>query len=188
MRSFACRRKRQRGVTLVELMVTLAVLAILLAVGIPSWSETIRNNRLESAAHTFLNALNYARTEAIRRGQSVTVRKSGSQWEEGYFAFVDLNANGEEDSGETRLRTWPALPSGYTLRTSAANFANFIRYNSRGEVANNAVGGTFAICYQNQLAKSRAVIVTPLRPVLAADRNGNTIPESDNGDIGSCAP
>lgn len=188
MRSFACRRKRQRGVTLVELMVTLAVLAILLAVGIPSWSETIRNNRLESAAHTFLNALNYARTEAIRRGQSVTVRKSGSQWEEGYFAFVDLNANGIEDSGETRLRTWPALPSGYTLRTNSSNFTNFIRYNSRGEVANNAVGGTFAICYQNQLAKSRAVIVTPLRPVLAADRNGNTIPESDNGDIGSCAP
>lgn len=181
-------RAHARGVTAVELMVTVAVLAILLVVAVPSFTETIRRNRLETAVHTFLNALNFARTEAIRRGQSVTIRKSGSQWEEGYVVFLDTDSDGTLDSNELTLRTCSPLPSDYTMRTNSTNFANFIRYSARGEVANNAVGGYFVFCSGGQLARARAVVVTAVRPVLAADTNGNGIPESDSGDIGSCTP
>jgi type IV fimbrial biogenesis protein FimT len=177
---------REAGVTLIEMMVAIAVMGVLLALAAPSFTETIRKNRIESAAQGFLNALNFARTEAIRRGVAVTVRKSGTQWENGYLAFVDANKNGVQDSSEETLRSWQALPSGYTLRTNANNFANFVRYNARGEVDNNSVGGYFIVCYGSQTKGAKAVVITRMRPVMAADTNNNGIPESDSGDIGSC--
>ena len=172
--------------TLIEMMVAIAVMGVLLALAAPSFTETIRKNRIESAAQGFLNALNFARTEAIRRGVAVTVRKSGSQWENGYLAFVDLNKDGVQNSGEEQLRTWQALPSGYTLRTNSSNFTNFVRYNARGEVDNNSVGGYFIVCYGSQTKGAKAVVITRMRPVMAADTNNNGIPESDSDDIGSC--
>jgi type IV fimbrial biogenesis protein FimT len=179
---------REAGVTLIEMMVAIAVMGVLLALAAPSFTETIRKNRIESAAQGFLNALNFARTEAIRRGMAVTVRKSGSQWENGYLAFVDANKNGEQDSSEETLRSWQALPSGYTLRTNANNFANLVRYNARGEVDNNSVGGYFIVCHGSQTKGAKAVLITRMRPVMAADTNNNGIPESDSGnDIESCS-
>jgi type IV fimbrial biogenesis protein FimT len=174
---------REAGVTLIEMMVAIAVTGILLALAAPSFTETIRKNRIESTAQGFLNALNFARTEAIRRGMAVTVYKNGNQWENGYIAFVDANKNGKQDSGEETLRTWQALPSGYTLRT---NVADFVRYNARGEVDNNSTGGYFIVCYDSTNG-AKAVLITRMRPVMAADTNNDGIPESNSGNnIGSC--
>lgn len=180
-------RPRGTGITLIELLVVIAIAAILAGIAVPSFNDTIRRNRIDTAANTFLNALNYARTEAIRRNTYIALRKSGSQWENGYVAFVDSNANGTIDTGEETIRTWQGLPTGYTLRSNITNFSNTVRYNARGEVDNNAVGGYFIVCHNNQLQGARAVILTRMRPVLAADTNGNGIPESDSADISSCA-
>lgn len=177
---------RQGGLTLIELLVVLSIAVILMAIAAPSFNETLRRNRIETAANSLLSALNFARTEAIRRGVSVTVRKNGTQWEEGYFAFVDTNGNGSQDTGEALLRRWDALPAGYTLRTNSSNFANYILYNPRGEIANNSTGGYFIVCFNGQLNGAKAIVLTPVRAVLAGDLNGNGIPESDSGDIASC--
>ncbi len=187
--------RSSQGVTLIELMVVLAIAAIMLTVAVPSLRESFTRNRLTNQANTFMAALNLARTEAIRRGQSVTLCKSsdgnscqttGKNWEIGWIAFVDTDKNGTRNTGsgstETLLRAWPALPSGYSLRPNA-NFDNFLRYNPRGE-ANNQ--GTFAICYNNQRVDAKAIVITRLRPRLGHDRNGNRIPENDAGDISSC--
>ncbi|MCX7607927.1 MAG: GspH/FimT family protein [Anaerolineales bacterium] len=148
------------------------------------------SNRLTSATNEFMAALNFARSEAIKRGQSVTLCKSStgtsctasSNWEQGWIAFVDANANGSLDSGETVLRVWPALPAKYSLRPNN-NFNNYLRYDPRG-AANNL--GTFAICYNNQKVGAKAIVITRLRPRLGLDSNGNKIPENDSGDITSC--
>jgi len=65
--------RHARGFSLVELMVTIAVLAILLAIGIPSFASLIASNRLTSATNELVAALQTARTEAIRRNVRVTV-------------------------------------------------------------------------------------------------------------------
>lgn len=191
--------RKCRGVTLIELMVTLAVAAILLSQAAPGFRDTIIRNRLVTFTNEFMAAINYARSEAIKSGKSVTVCKSssgtgctttGSQWENGWIVFIDDNANGSSETGETVLRVWPSIPSGYTLRTNSTNFTNYLRYNALGAVANNSVGGTFALCYNNQTTDARTIAITQLRPRLGIDSNGNRIPEKDvNGvstDISNC--
>ncbi len=180
-----------RGFTLIELMVTVSVAAVLLGLGVPAFRQTIISNRLTSAANEFMAALTYARSEAIRRGVPVALCKSsdgancslgGNKWESGWMAFVDANRDGKWNSGEEILRVWPALPDGYTLRPNN-NFDNYLRYDPQG-AANNL--GTFAVCYQNQTQGAKAIVITRLRPRLGKDTNGNRIPETDSGDIASC--
>jgi type IV fimbrial biogenesis protein FimT len=184
-----------RGFTLVELMVTVAVAAVVLALAVPSFQTTLRNHRLTTYANEFIAALNLARTEAIRRGQRVVLCKSangsscqtgGNNWEIGWIAFVDLDRNGNNENTrqatEPILRVWPALPAGFTLRPNN-NFGNYLRYGPDGS-ANNI--GTFALCYHNNRVDAKAIVITRLRPRLGQDTNGNRIPENDSGDITSC--
>jgi type IV fimbrial biogenesis protein FimT len=64
-------RSQGAGFTLVELMVTLAVLAILLGIAVPSFQSVIQNNRLNTAINDVLGAMNFAKVEAIRRNATV---------------------------------------------------------------------------------------------------------------------
>jgi len=66
-------KNRSHGFTLMELMVTLAIAAIILGIAAPSFSQFLRNNRLTSAANDLLTAIQNARTEAIKRQQSVSI-------------------------------------------------------------------------------------------------------------------
>jgi type IV fimbrial biogenesis protein FimT len=62
---------RQRGVTLVELIIAIAVLAALLAMGVPAFTEWIQNTQCRTAAESILNGLQTARAEAVRRNTVV---------------------------------------------------------------------------------------------------------------------
>lgn len=90
------------GFTLVELMVTLAVVAILLAVATPSFADLLRANRIAAANNALVTSLHVARAEALRRGRPVTVCPSvdqrscsGSlQWGSGWVVFEDTQVAG----------------------------------------------------------------------------------------------
>ncbi len=179
------------GFTLVELMVALAVAAVLLGLAVPSFRETVISNRLTSTVNEFMAALTYARSEAIKRGQRVwlcktedgaTCKEGGNQWETGWLVFLDKNGDEEWTAGDEVLKVWPALPQGFTLRPNN-NFDNYLYYTAHGE-ANNL--GTFAVCYNNQTIGAKAIVITRLRPRLGLDSNDNRIPENDSGDIASC--
>lgn len=71
------------GFTLIELMVTLSVVAITLAVGVPSFQGIVSDNRLSSAANGLIGAINIARSEAIKRGRSVAITPTGTDWNDG---------------------------------------------------------------------------------------------------------
>ena len=73
---------RVRGVTLVELLITVAVLAVGLSLAAPSFNQQVANYRVRSAAESVVNGLNFARGEAIRRNTPVsfTLAGSGAGW------------------------------------------------------------------------------------------------------------
>jgi type IV fimbrial biogenesis protein FimT len=65
--------RRSRGFSLLELMITITVMAILLAIALPSFRDVIHRNQVSSASNAILASVSYARSEAITRGQLVSV-------------------------------------------------------------------------------------------------------------------
>lgn len=107
---------RARGFTLVELMTTVAVVAIVAAIGYPSFQGVIRSNRAVTANNEVVGLLNLARSEALRSGQSGAICGSSNgaacdgSWGGGVLAWSDVNTNGALDGGEPVLRYWLGNP------------------------------------------------------------------------------
>ena len=157
---------RQRGFTLIELMITLAIAAILLTVGVPSFQEMMRNNRAATQANEILTALNFARSEAVKRGQNVLLCPStnqttcsGENWAVGWLVFADLNNNGTANAGEV-LRVWEPL-SGTPTFTGPATMG----YRPTGE----RIAGTDPLNYQ-LYTRQFLVCISPVgRPSIEKD-------------------
>jgi type IV fimbrial biogenesis protein FimT len=99
---------RQQGLTLIELMVTLAAAIILIAVGMPLFSGVAANNRATAQTNALVSAIKLARSEAVKRGANVSIAATGSNWVNGWTVFVDANSNGAVDANEG-LRSWEAI-------------------------------------------------------------------------------
>jgi type IV fimbrial biogenesis protein FimT len=188
---------RNKGFTLIELMITLAIAAILVTVGIPAFTNLMIKNQLSGQIQNLYGALSFARSEAIKRGDYVSVCKSNDQstcsgnWGDGWIVFENKDNDipavrddiGDPDNEEPLLRVFPALPSGYTLNTNT-NFVNSVTYDRLG-MANNR--GTFVFCKASDESTARAIIVIPTRPRIATDTNGDGIPnKADGSNITSC--
>ena len=110
--------KKQHGFTLVELLVTLSVAAILLSVGVPSFRDFVQNNRAATQANHLVLALNTARSESVKRGSRVSVCSSTDQstcsastnWATGWVLFTDNSGvSGARDGSDVVIRVWDAL-------------------------------------------------------------------------------
>lgn len=191
MRNIAS-RNQTAGFSLIELMVTLTIAAIVLGIAIPSFRDMAVRNQLASLNNNLISAINFARSEAVKRGVPVAICHSanktacGGAWSDGWIVFV--NPDGDEPAvvgaATDILKSYEGLPTNYSIGETAV-FANDITYGRAGAATNT---GIFAFCYNSQLTNARAVIVTPLRPRVATDTDGNRIPNRDDGsDIASCS-
>ncbi len=131
--------KKLNGFTIIELMVTVAITAILLTVAIPSFLDTMRINRLTTQSSNIITALNTARSEAIKRGASVEVCSSlfdsdpptcdgTNDW--GGTGWLVMQQVGDPDP----IRVWDSLSSGSFLIGDVAKSddATKITYSARG--------------------------------------------------------
>ena len=86
---------KPRGFTLVELMVSIAVLGVIVSLAVPSFAELIAANRLTTQADSLKVALSLAHAEAMRRAQPVTLLSNdASTYSKGWSVFPDADANG----------------------------------------------------------------------------------------------
>ncbi len=124
---------RSRGLTLIELLVTLAVLVILLTVAVPGMRNFIKNNRLTAAANGLATTMALARSEAVRRGRPVTVCASaggtacdGAAWADGWIVFVDQGTPGTVDGSDEIVRVFGDAGDGVTIDLGGMSYVRFL--------------------------------------------------------------
>ena len=151
-----------RAFTLVELLVALAILAVLLAAGAPAFHDWLGAYELANHAKHLAETMTRARTDAIRTGDRVNLCKSPDQrqcadagsWEGGFVVFVDENQNGRIDDGERILEIDGHAPRGITI-TANRPLDDYVSYTSlgRARMLNGALQmGTFTVCRRGQRA------------------------------------
>lgn len=147
-------RNRHAGLTLVELMVTLAVAIILLAAGVPMFSGMAASNRATTQANTFVAGFKLARSEAVKRGSEVSVCSvadpaadppvcgSNANWRNGLIVFTDNGTVGTIDGVDERIKVFTNSIAGSVVATTGA----FVRFGPQGDVmtmtANPACSGS----------------------------------------------
>lgn len=134
----------QPGFTLIELMVTIAIAAILMMVAAPSFVTFQRNAELTSLTNTLIASINAARGEAMKRGTFAMVSpKDGIHWSSGWIVYVDKDLSMDFDASEDEVVLEQPAASDYIEITGtggAADSPPYILYNGSGYAKNKSGG------------------------------------------------
>ncbi len=144
---------KNKGFSLIELMVTVALAGMLLTIGVPSFATTINNNRMIAAINEFVGAITIARSEAISRRADIVMCKANAtlnncvttgDWSQGWIIFLDDDDGGDFDSDkDTILQVHEALHQDLSL-IGLTSVANLIDIDSRG--FSRSTAGNFTLC------------------------------------------
>ncbi|WP_051023767.1 GspH/FimT family pseudopilin [Thiorhodovibrio frisius] len=156
-------RRAARGVTLIELMVTLAVAAILMTVAVPSFESVIKRNRAAGVTNQFMQSLRLARSEAVKRGRNVIVCPSKSTsgdsptcdadavWTDGWIIYVDENRDNAFNSTDALIRVGQ-LSSPNVQIIAPSRFENYIGFRPTGMNfgSDDLSKGTIRLCVSDE--------------------------------------
>ena len=163
------RLRRQRGFTLIELVITFALVAVLLVLAAPSFVRFQRNSELTTSANDFIGAVSAARAEAMKSQRRTLMKPiSGEDWSTGWVVFVDVDNDGTQSSGDVVVTQHEAMPTTVTVAVSGAApaFADgstkYISFNGSGflRLNNGSFPSASALDITNT-NETRRVIVSP---------------------------
>ncbi|MBF0108254.1 MAG: GspH/FimT family pseudopilin [Magnetococcales bacterium] len=171
------------GYTLIELLIVLAIVAILVSSASPFLTSILNDNRLASQFNQLLGSLQFARAEAIRRQTSVTVCSSsdgascGGNWEDGWITLAQGAV----------VKSTPELAGNTTLRfnRTGGSASDRILFDSRGFSLDYS--GTWTLCDSRGATNARGLNVVAMgRVVRARDTDSDGIVEDIDGSALSC--
>jgi type IV fimbrial biogenesis protein FimT len=140
--------------TILELLITLAILGILAAVSLPSFMDTLGRMSSNSAARSLAATLSLARSEAVKSGFDVSICPTldgadceAASWNSGWIVFIDVNNDADGDAGsidatDRVIRVFEPL-AGMDVTVNPA--VDLVEYDSKG-YGKNASILTFTIC------------------------------------------
>lgn len=141
------------GFTLLELMVVLAIVAILATLAAPSFTRLVQSNTMSSAANSFLADMRYARSQSIQRGRSVVMCRSnapeasdprcdsdagadGAGWVSGWIVFIDTSHDADKQANELLLRVGLPITGIDTILESTPAASTPFEFTATGRLLN----------------------------------------------------
>ncbi len=146
------RPRRQRGITIIEIMVTLAIASVLIGLALPAFNNFVAQRTLTAQVNDFMVAIQYARSEAGRRGATVSVQAvdasaGGNEWGPGWCVVVGTGACPNDGS---ELRDFAALDGNTLDGVGGLDGVGTLSFNSRGLLLPPAAAGLFDLCNPTQ--------------------------------------
>jgi len=121
------KKKKNRGFTLMELMIVIAIIAIMASIAIPNFIGWLPERRLDAGAQDILQGLQKSRSKAIMTNRNVIVTFDAAA--NSFIAFVDEDANGAQEAGE-RTVVDSDMPAGVVF--DEPGFGAAVTFNNRG--------------------------------------------------------
>lgn len=176
-----------KGFTVIEMMIVISIIGILAAVSLPSFESFLRKRQMVAASNSLYINLYLARSEAVKRNETVTICKStdslscGGAWTDGWLMFEDKNSDGKLDNSEAILGSGTSF-KGYTLSWTPFGSDKYIRFYRNGMTTSH--NGTFKFCPLDGDSKfATAVIVSKTARIrISRDSDQNGIREDASGD------
>jgi type IV fimbrial biogenesis protein FimT len=148
--------RKEAGVTLVELLVTITVVGTVLGIGVPAFGGLAQDNRLSTATNRLVGALHLTRSEAVRRNARVTLCNSADGeycateggWEQGWIIFVDTGATGQREPDDPLLAVGGPAPDGIVVtgNTPVQRYVSYVGLGSTRQASGGLQMGTITLC------------------------------------------
>lgn len=175
------KNRTDTGFTLYELLTTLLIVGVILAIGVPNMQLFRQNSRMTAVANDLHSSFHLARSEAARTKTNITICASadsmtanptcGGELEAGWIVFEDLDADIVADAGEAILRQFPPIAGDIVITTAGPD--DYFMFAATGlgrrDVANTVPLATMVLCDSrgnvpgsSGKSTARVLIVTPL--------------------------
>lgn len=132
--------RARRGFTLVELLVVIAVSAVLLGMAMADMRSLIRHQQLKAALSDLFGAIDLTRSQAITRGRRVYLAPTGSDWQGGWAVFIDADGDGRPGAADELIATHGPLADGVLVTSgfTSPRAPDYIAYNGGGRSCSHA--------------------------------------------------
>ena len=155
--------RRNRGITLIELMMTLTLVSILIGLAAPAFGGLVQRDAAETTRNALTTALAGARLHAVSRTDNVVVCPStdhrycdhSTEWQQGWLVFADANHDGARDEDETLIEVGEPQPRGVAIVSTAGRTK--VAYHADGSSPGSNI--TFTVCDARGAALSTSIVI-----------------------------
>ncbi|WP_163836204.1 GspH/FimT family pseudopilin [Spartinivicinus ruber] len=157
-------KKEIAGFTLVELLITLTVLSITINYAVPSFDSIIRSYKLRAETNNLVSSLYLAKSEAIKRNQTITIGNSGKKsnhWDKGWKIYTDDDEKGNtafDPDKDKLIKNIMDIRQGIYILSSPQQ-QNYISFKQNGMLAGTQRQITFYVCSISEKEKNREIVV-----------------------------